>query len=204
MIPILVFYTYRPVGRLIMNRAQILEASAQIIRQKGYHAASMHDIADAVNLQKASLYHHFSSKQEILLELLDQALDLLTERISAVLAQDDPVDEKLRQAMRVYLGSLAEHADLAAVLLLEHRSLNPEYHDRHIPRRDRFERLWRDLIQEGVEGGVFRATDPSMAARALLGVMNWTITWYRPEGPSSIEQISDHFAALFLDGLRGR
>ncbi len=187
-----------------MNRAQILEASAQIIRQKGYHAASMHDIADAVNLQKASLYHHFSSKQEILLELLDQALDLLTERISAVLAQDDPVDEKLRQAMRVYLGSLAEHADLAAVLLLEHRSLNPEYHDRHIPRRDRFERLWRDLIQEGVEGGVFRATDPSMAARALLGVMNWTITWYRPEGPSSIEQISDHFAALFLDGLRGR
>jgi hypothetical protein len=63
--------------------------------------------------------------------------------------------------------------------------------------------LWRDLIQEGVESGVFHDTDPSMTARALLGVMNWTITWYRPDGLLSIGQISDHFAALFLDGLRG-
>jgi len=187
-----------------MNRELILEAAAQIIRKKGFHAASMKDIADAVNLQKASLYHHFSSKQEILLALLDQALDLLIERFSAVITQDMPVDEKLCRAVRVYLGSLAEHADLAAVLLLEHRSLDPEYHERHIPRRDRFERLWRDLIQEGVESGVFHNTDPSMTVRALLGVMNWTITWYRSDGLFSIGQISDQFAALFLDGLRGR
>ena len=187
-----------------MNRDQILEAAAQIIRQKGYHAASMQDIADAVNLQKASLYHHFSSKQEILLALLDQALDLLIERVSTVLDKDIPVDEKLREAMRVYLGSLDEHAALAAVLLLEHRSLESEYHDRHIPRRDRFERLWRDLIQEGIEEGVFNDTNPAMTARALLGVMNWTITWYYPEGSSSIGQISDLFSALCLDGLRKR
>ena len=186
-----------------MNRDLILDAAARIIRQKGYHAASMQDIADAVNLQKASLYHHFSSKQEILLALLDQALDLLIGRVSGALSQEIPVDEKLSRAMRVYLESLDEHAALASVLLLEHRSLEPEYHERHIPRRDRFERLWRDLIQEGVECGVFHDTDPSMTARALLGVMNWTITWYRPDGPASIEQISDHFSGLFLDGLRG-
>jgi AcrR family transcriptional regulator len=186
-----------------MNREQILKAAAQIIRQKGYHAASMQDIASAVNLQKASLYHHFSSKQEILLSLLDQALDLLIERVSAVLAQDLPADEKLVQAMRVYLGSLDEHAALTSVLLLEYRSLNLEYHERHIPRRDRFEHLWRDIIQEGVESGTFQVSDPSMTARALLGVMNWTITWYRPEGQLSSEEISDLFAKLFLDGLRG-
>jgi AcrR family transcriptional regulator len=187
-----------------MNREMILEASAQIIRQKGYHAASMQDIADAVNLQKASLYHHFSSKQVILLALLDQALDLLIDRVSLVISQPLPPDEKLREAMRVYLGSLEEHAALASVLLLEYRSLNPEYHDRHIPRRDRFERLWRDLIQEGVDTGVFHSVDPAMTARALLGVMNWTITWYRPDGRYSSGQISDNFAALFLDGLRRR
>jgi AcrR family transcriptional regulator len=186
-----------------MNREMILEASAQIIRQKGYHAASMQDIADAVNLQKASLYHHFSSKQDILLALLDQALDLLIERVSVVTSGDLPADEKLSQAMRIYLGCLEEHAALASVLLLEHRSLTPEYHDRHIPRRDRFERLWRDLIQEGMGSGVFHAVDPAMTARALLGVMNWTITWYRPEGRYSSGQISDNFASLFLDGLRG-
>lgn len=186
-----------------MNRNQILESAAQIIRKKGYHAASMQDIADAVHLQKASLYHYFSSKQDILLALLDQALDVLIERVSSILSRAIPCDEKLCQAMCVYLECLDEYADLASVLLLEHRSLNPEYHDRHIPRRDRFERLWRDLIQEGITGGVFKDVDPSMTARALLGVMNWTITWYHPDGPLTIKQISDHFSALFLDGLRG-
>jgi AcrR family transcriptional regulator len=186
-----------------MNRDQILEAAAQIIRQKGYHAASMQAIANAVNQQKASLYHHFSGKQEILLTLLDQALDLLIERISTVVTREIPADEKFCQAIRVYLESLEEHAALASVLLLEHRSLEPEYHERHIPRRDRFEKLWRDLIQEGMESGVFQDTDPAMTARALLGVMNWTITWYRPDGLLTIRQISDHFSSLFLDGLRG-
>jgi AcrR family transcriptional regulator len=185
-----------------MNRDQILEAAAQVIRQKGYHAASMQDIADAVKLQKASLYHHFSSKQEILLALLDQALDLLIERISVVMGQGSPPDEKLCQAIRAYLGSLYEHAALASVLLLEHRSLDQEYRKRHIPRRDRFERLWRDLIQGGIDQGTFRELDAAMTARALLGEMNWTITWYRSDGPYSSDQISDLFASLFLDGLR--
>jgi TetR/AcrR family transcriptional regulator, cholesterol catabolism regulator len=184
-----------------MTRDQILEAAAQIFREKGYHAASMQDIAEAVNLQKASLYHHVSSKQEILLALLDQALDLLTERVAEIVHQDLPADEKLRQAIRCYLGALVEKRDLSSVLLLEHRSLEPKFHLRHIPRRDRFERLWRDLLQEGISTGMFQSTDPALAARALLGVMNWTITWYRPSGLLSILQISDHIAGLFLGGL---
>ena len=120
-----------------MTRDQILEAAAQIFGQKGYHAASMQDIARAVNLQKASLYHHVDSKQEILLALLDQALDLLIERMEVVLQQDAAVDEKLRQAMRSYLQTLAENRELSAVLLFEHRSLEPELRERHLPRRDR-------------------------------------------------------------------
>ena len=73
-----------------MTRDKILEAAAQIFSEKGFHAASMQDIAKSVNLQKASLYHHVSSKQEILLELLDQALDILIERIGEVASQPDP------------------------------------------------------------------------------------------------------------------
>ena len=184
-----------------MTKDQILEAAAQIFRQKGYHAASMQDIAEAVNLQKASLYHHISSKQAILLALLDQALDLLSERLMTVLKQDLPADEKLRAAMRCYLEALAERSDLASVMILEYRSLDPESLARHIPRRDRFERLWRDLVKEGFDSGRFCANDPAMTARSLLGVMNWTITWYRPTGPLTIQQIADEIASLFLTGL---
>jgi AcrR family transcriptional regulator len=187
-----------------MNREDILEAAAQIFSQKGFHAASMQDIAQAVNLQKASLYYHVSSKQEILLAILDQALDMLIEHIQAVISQPLPPDQKLRQAMCAYLQAMLEHRELASVLLLEHRSLDPELHARHIPRRDRFERLWRELIQDGLDQGVFCCTDPNLSSRALLGVMNWTITWYRPDGSLAPEEIAGQFADLFLNGLLNR
>ena len=187
-----------------MTREDILVAAAQVFSQKGYHATSMQDIAEAVNLQKGSLYHHVSSKQEILFDILDRALDLLIERLSGVLHRPGPPDEKLRRAIRVYLETLADHADLSAVLLLEHRSLEPDLHTRHVPRRDRFESMWRELIREGKDAGIFSCMSPSLAARALLGVMNWTITWYRPDGPLTAAEIAEQFADLFLNGLLSR
>jgi AcrR family transcriptional regulator len=184
-----------------MTRDDILNAAAQIISQKGYHATSMQDIAESVRLQKASLYHHISSKQDILLALLDKALDLLIERMQAVVALPLTPEEKLRRGMRVYLETLLEHRDLTAVLLLEHRSLDPEYHARHVPRRDRFENLWRELIREGQRQGIFNSGDPALAGRALLGVLNWTITWYRDDGKLSPQVLADRLAELSLAGL---
>lgn len=184
-----------------MTRDDILEAAAQIFSQKGYHGTSMQDIAEAVSLQKASLYHHVSSKQEILVAILDQALDLLIENMQQVMGSSAPADEKLCQAMQVYLKSMLEHRDLAAVLLLEHRSLDLQAQAHHIPKRDRFEKLWRDLIEEGVAEGLLSTSDIEMATRALLGVLNWTITWYRPEGRLSPEEIAGQYGNLFLSGL---
>ena len=185
-----------------MSREAILESAAQVIRQKGFHAASMADIAKSVQLEKASLYHHFSSKQEILLELLDRALELVIDRMAQVMCLDVPADEKLRLAMRSYLKVLSEQGDLVSVLLLEHRSLDVENQSRHIHYRDRFENMWRNLIQEGVDTGVFQCDDIPMTARGLMGVMNWTITWYRPGGRLSIDEIADHFANVFMNGLK--
>ncbi len=187
-----------------MTRDEILAAAVQIFGQKGFHATSMQDIAEAVNLQKASLYHHVSSKQEILVDVLDQALDLFIANMQAVMQSPLPPDDMLRQAMQTYMVTILQQRDLASVLLLEHRSLEPELHARHIPRRDRFEGLWRDLIHQGVEAGCYIAVDPAMTARALLGVMNWVITWYSPQGNLTPEQISSQYADLFLKGLLRR
>lgn len=187
-----------------INRTNILESAAQVFSQKGYNGASMADIAEAVGLQKASLYHHFESKQEILAELLDQALALITERMAVVAESETAPDEKLNQAIRAYLTLLCEHVDLASVLLLEYRSLGDGLYKRHIQHRDKLEMMWRNLVREGVEAGTFQCESVSMTVRALLGIMNWTITWYRPEGKMSIEEIADQFTELFLDGLNNR
>jgi AcrR family transcriptional regulator len=187
-----------------MQRSDIITAAAQIFREKGYQAASMQDIAEAVHLQKASLYHHVESKQEILLTILNQALDLLIEDMQAVMASDLPAEDKLRQAIRVYVRRIAGEADLAAVLLLEYRSLEPGLRQRHIRRRDRYEALWRDLVRQGVEAGRFRNVDEKITAFALLGIQNWMITWFREDGGYQADELADFFADMILQGLEAQ
>jgi AcrR family transcriptional regulator len=187
-----------------MSKEAILEAAAQIIREKGYHATSMSDIAHAVELRKATLYHHIDSKQSILVALLDRALDTLIEDIQPVLATEFPADEKFRRAMHCFLSYMAENLDLSAVLLLEHRSLNPEQHEEHIPRRDEYEGYWRQIIEEGVEAGLFNVEDPSLSAKVALGVASWTVMWLNPQGRLSAEEIADYSANILLNGFYKR
>lgn len=184
-----------------MSREKILDAAAKIFGENGYHATSMQDIAKAVDLKKGSLYHHVSSKQEILLALLEQALDLLIIRLEEVAAKDLAPDAKLTQAISVYLNILTENKSLSAVLLLEHRSLKPEFRATHIPQRDKFENIWRKIIQEGIDCGQFTSTNTAQATRFLLGTLNWTITWYNPAGPLTPAEISEQCANLFLHGF---
>jgi AcrR family transcriptional regulator len=185
-----------------MQRSDIIQAAAQIFREKGYHGTSMQDIADAVQLQKASIYHHVESKQDILFTILEQALDMLIADMRAVVDSDLSPDEKLQLAMQVYIGRLTEDSDLSTVLLLEHRSLEDELRIKHNKRRDRYEILWRQMVQEGVDQGVFRPVDVSIVAFALLGVQNWMITWFKVGGRYSALVLADHFSDLFLRGLR--
>ncbi len=184
-----------------MTRDDILDAAAQVFRQKGYHGASMSDIAETLNVQKASLYHHVKSKQEILLALLDRALAMLTEHIAEIAAQKNPADQKLRLMIRAYLSALAENADLTAVLLFEHRSLDKKSHARHVPHRDKFEGLWRCVLDEGVTKKIFALKDTRLAVRAIMGTLNWTLTWYRPDGEKSIEEIANEYANFILKGM---
>jgi len=187
-----------------MQRSDILQAAAQIFRQKGYHAATMQDIADAVHLQKASLYHHVTSKQDILLAILDKALDLMIDDLQQVVASDLAPEKKIRRAIQVYIERLTEDPSLAAVLLLEYRSLEPDFRAQHIERRDRYDHLWRGLIQEGVEANLYYPVDEAVATFALLGVQNWMITWFRHDGRFTAHQLADQFCDLFINGLRVR
>lgn len=184
-----------------MTRDDILDAAAQVFRQKGFHGASMSDIAETLDVQKASLYHHVTSKQEILLALLERALGMLTDHIASIAAQAIPADQKLRLMIRGYLSALAENADLTSVLLFEHRSLDKKSHTRHVPQRDKFEGLWREVLNEGVREKIFDLKDTGLAVRALMGALNWTLTWYRPDGGKNIQQIADDYSDFVLKGM---
>ncbi len=177
---------------------------AQIIREKGYHATSMSDIAQAVDLRKASLYHHVNSKQEILVALLDQALDTLIGGIRPILEADMPADLKFRQALLAFLSYMSENLDLSAVLLLEHRSLDLDQRAVHIPRRDEYESYWFQIIEQGIHEGLFAVKDPRLSVKAVLGVASWTVMWLNPVGRLTAEEIADYSADQLLDGFYKR
>jgi hypothetical protein len=126
---------------------------------------------------------------------------MLTDHIASIAAQAAPADQKLRLMIRGYLTALAENSALTSVLLFEHRSLDKKARSRHVPQRDTFESLWRDVLNEGVRDGLFNLKDTGLAVRAIMGTLNWTLTWYRPDGGKSIEQIADDYSDFILKGM---
>ena len=91
--------------------------------------------------------------------------------------------------------------DLSAVLLFEHRSLEGKQHARHVPNRDKFEALWRNVLADGVRTKKLVCDNIPLTTRAILGITNWTITWYRPNGDLSIDEIADQYSSMLLNGL---
>lgn len=184
-----------------VTRESIIDAAIHLFNQSGYHATSMSDIARAVEIKKPSLYHHFDSKEDILLTILETGMEQFLRDMEAIVASDQDCASKLRAATRAHARLIAENPEGAAVFLREDRGLGDEYLSEYVAKRDRVERLFRQIIQQGVEEGVFRPTDVTIAARGLLGMVNWMTRWYRPGGRLSADSIADVFCDLFLQGL---
>lgn len=153
-------------------------------------------------MNRGSLYHYISSKDELLWAILNRALDLLDARVRPVLEADTPPTRRLADAIREHLNVAADHADELALIQIELRALNRDQRDRIVARRDAYERLWRDAIEAGIADGSLRHVDVRLAGIGILSACNWFTQWYRPDGPMSADQVADAFTELFLGGLR--
>ena len=183
------------------RRSELTRAAARLFAQKGYHGTSIGDIAEALGVQKASLYHHIESKQDLLAETMREgaeafhaALDGVPERVPAV--------ERIHLALRAHLRVVAEQLDVATVFVREWRYLEGERRAEFVAERRRYEERLRALFREGRELGELRTDlDDSTAALLALSAVNWAYTWLRPGVDT--DELADRFTALLLDGMRG-
>lgn len=180
---------------------QIFIQAVRIFKQKGYHAASMQDIADAVDLQKGSLYHYISSKEELLYRIFERSTGALTVRLQEILASDLPPAQKLRQAVEAHITVLCEHLDTYSVYLAEQRTLAGRTQSKVRAEAQRHARLLEAIIVEGSKCGDFRPVDGKMAAHAILGMCNWLYQWYSPNGRLTPQAIAQIFSDMMLTGL---
>lgn len=184
-----------------VTRQEIVDAAISLFSQNGYHATSMQDVAQALAIQKPSLYYHFESKEAILLAILENGMERLTEQLEEIVASDQDCVSKLRAAIQAQADAIAGNPPRAAVFLREDRGLGDDYLAQYLAKSDRIQYFFRAIVREGIDAGVFRNSDVTITAHALLGAVNWMTRWYRPTGRLAAPQIADLFADLFLKGL---
>ena len=183
------------------RRTEVTREAAKLFAQKGYHGTSIGDIAEALGVQKGSLYSHIASKEDLLYEALTEGAAAFHGSLDAI-PEDAPVPERIRLALRGHLRVVAEQLEVATVFVQEWRYLQGERREEIVAERRRYEERIRDLFREGRELGELRADlDEGMAALLVLSAANWAYTWLRPGRDT--DELADEFHALLLDGMRG-
>src|SRR4051794_3727315 len=183
------------------RRSELTRQAARLFAEKGYHGTSIGDLAQAMGVQKGSLYAHIESKADLLWEVARDGATAFHEALDGV-AEDRPATEKIRLALRAHLRVVGEQLDAATVFTREWRALDGERRERFVAERRRYEERVRELFREGVERGDLRTDlDVATAALLFLSAANWAYTWLRPGADT--DTIADRFFAVLLDGMRG-
>ena len=180
----------------------IVSAAAKIFRTKGYHAATVRDIADEVGILKGSLYHHFASKEELLYLVVKEPIAQMYRTISEIAAADATAAEKLRRAISAHLEAFDRHYPHLFVYLRERESVKRRFREMIGFSPKEYERCWQQILREGIENGEFRPDlDIQVTSYGMLGMLNWSYKWYDPQGRLSVRKVAEEFTILALAGV---
>lgn len=191
--------TDRAAGR----KREILEGAARVFRRQGLHATGMRDIAAELGMHAGNLYYYFRNKQELLAFCQQDALAGLLELAGTVRSLDLPASHRLRRLITGHVERVNEQTP-GSLAHLEVEALEPGWRRALQARRDEYENAYVELIDEGVSTGELSCDDPRVAAKAILGALNWTVKWFSADGPRSAEEIGERFSNLLVDGLKVR
>src|SRR3989441_5926002 len=179
-------------------RQEILRASARLFQQQGYDGTSMNDVAAALKLSKGGLYHHFQSKDEILFNLMNHAMDITEEQVIAPVKSIANPEDRLRALIRRHIGVVLSERDREiTVMLHENHPLTPALRKRINARKKDYVHFLENVIAEvqRVRGSKGTVTARA-AAFALLGMINWIYQWYRSEGSLQEESLAQQYTEI--------
>lgn len=183
------------------KHAEIFSAALKLFQAKGYHGASMQDLADAMGMQKASLYYYIRSKEELLVRVCERGTGAFTQELYEIVLSDLTASEKLRRAMECHLVALCEQLDLFTVFLREQKFLGDTHKKKLRGEGKRHAELLAMILQQGIASGEFRRVNITVTALAILGMCNWLYEWYSPDGALAPREIASMFSELVLSGL---
>jgi len=183
------------------RRREIVGGAAALFDVTGYDRVSMGDIASAAGIAKATLYHYFTSKDEILYWVHKSFIDQLISRQDGRLATALTPQQQLLEVMADILELMKTHRGHVRVFFEHHRELSDPSRATILARRDLYTEMVQDILRAGMDSGDLRKGDPALAAFAIFGMCNWAYQWYTVEGELQTRQIAYLFWDYIIHGL---
>jgi AcrR family transcriptional regulator len=185
------------------RRDELLAIAATLFAERGFRNTTVRDIADAAGILSGSLYHHFDSKEAMVDELLDSFQRQLFDTFETIVASDRSPRAKLEAVVRVSFEAIDQHHSEVAIFQNDASYLAGFERFGYLAERNaRFERLWRGVLAEGVESGELRQDlDIDLVYRFLRDTVWVAVTWYRPGGALSADQVADQYLSILLEGI---
>lgn len=172
------------------TRADVVAAAGRLFAQRGYHGTSMRDLGKELGLLGSSLYSHVESKQDLLVEVVEEGARLFEASAERALSEGGTAPERLSALIEGHVDVVLDNLDVARTFLNEARMLDPEQRQRVIAARDHYEGAFRSVIGAGVDDGSFRPdADPKTASIFILSILNAIERWYKPDGPLDREAL---------------
>ena len=181
------------------RRAEIVRAAGRLFHEKGYSATTIRDIANAVGMRSGSPFYHFKTKHDMLRAVVLEGMGAINAAVAKAASAGKSPRARFEAMLRAHLHELlgAEGRDFAVTLLHESRHLNPEELAELVALKDGYEAMWQQVLEELGRAGLI-ADDSPVARLFLLGALNWTVQWYRPDGSDSVDQIAQRLAGFML------
>lgn len=184
--------------------AEVIEKEAvRLFGERSYPVVGMRDIGDAVGLLPGSLYVHISSKEDLLLRIVERGIRNYLDRIEPIAESVDPPAHRLRAAVRAHMEVLAASLEQTRVAFDQWSYLSDGNREQVVELRRRYEAAFTRIMRDGMDAGDFRAVrSPRIAVLATIGMLNAAAQWYSPGGPMPPEEIGDALADHVLLGLQ--
>jgi AcrR family transcriptional regulator len=182
-------------------RERILNAAADLFARCGYENSSIADLAAALGVSKAAIYHYYTTKQAIYDAIILDVLAGLTQAVSEAVAAESSSSQRLRAFMLAHANYFESHHPHFVTMLIGYSGMEVGDRQDASRLRDEYEQLLRAILTEGMHNGEFRQRDVAASGRAVLSMLNWMARWYRPGGPQSAEAIVTDYFDLLIGGM---
>jgi AcrR family transcriptional regulator len=193
--------TYDPV----QTRRALIDAAVRLFGERGFHGTSVQELVEAAGLTKGAFYHHFGSKEEVLHLIHDEFIDQHIRRQREILARYDTAHEQLYHLMTSAVVVIATYRPHVEIFFRERNVLTGQAYDDVRAKRDEAMSAYRTVLEEGVARGEFHDDlTPSLAALGIVGMVDWTYMWLRPDGSRTPDEVGHEFAVMALRGLSAK